>query len=123
PEKTVSPRPAVLCSLGPLGNEDFLLVQKANDLFVRLRSAPGGNPIVIELGEITLGLPHYVTFACKEGKLSAVVDGVKVITNEEFQSPIASWEEGPLVLKADASGKRPWQGEIAAVAIFDQFVD
>ena len=90
---------------------------------MQLRGASTSTPIVVELGEITLGAPHYVTFACKEGKISAVVDGVQVIIQDEFQSPIASWIDGPLVLKADASGKRPWQGEVAALAIFDQFVD
>ncbi len=123
PEKTVSPQPAVLCSLGPLENEDFLLLQKGKDLIVHLRGASSSTPIVVELGEITLGSPHYLTLACKEGAVSAVVDGVKVIVNSEVHSPIASWEQGPLVLKADAGGMRPWQGEIAALAIFDQFVD
>ena len=123
PDKTVSPRTAVLCSLGPLGNENFLLVQTAQELFVHLRGVPGGSSIQFELGEITLGQPHYVSFACQEGKLSAIVDGVEVSVQAEFQSTIASWEEGPLVLGADASGKRPWRGEIAALAIFDQFVD
>ena len=78
---------------------------------------------MVEVGEITLGSPHYVSFACKEGALIAIVDGVEVRIKEEMQSQISSWEDGPLILKADASGKRPWQGEIAAVAIFDQFVD
>ena len=92
-------------------------------VFVHLRSGLGKSPTVVELGEVSLGSPHYVSFACKDGKVSAVVDGVQVITNDEFQSTIASWEEGPLVLGTDAGGKRPWHGEVAALALFDQFVD
>ncbi|MBC7853939.1 MAG: FecR domain-containing protein [Pirellulaceae bacterium] len=123
PDKNSNPQPAVLCSFGPQGNENFLLVQKAKELFVQLRSGLGMPPTVLELGEITLGKPHYVSFACKEGKLGAVVDGVEISVNAEFENTIGSWEEGPLVLGADASGKRAWRGEIAALAIFDQFVD
>lgn len=123
PEKTFNPQPSVLCSLGPYGNENFLLLQKGKELLVQLRGASSSTPIVVDLGEITLGSPHYVSFACRDGAISAVVDGVEVGIKEEMQTQISSWEEGPLVLKADASGKRPWQGDIAAVAIFDQFVD
>jgi hypothetical protein len=123
PEKTFSLQPAVLCSLGPYGNENFLLLQKGKELIVQLRGTSSSTPIVVEVGEITLGSPHYVSFACKEGAFSAVVDGVEISVKEEMQSLISSWEEGPLVLKADAVGKRPWRGEIMALAIFDQFVD
>jgi FecR-like protein len=123
PDKTVIPQPAVLCSFGPYGNENFLLLQKGKELIVQLRGASSSTPIVVEVGEITLGSSHYLSFACKEGALSAVVDGVEVSIKEEMQTLISSWEEGPLVLKADAGGKRPWTGEIAALAIFDQFVD
>lgn len=122
-DKTASPEPAVLCSLGPQGNENFLLVQKGKELFVQLRSGLGMPPTVLELGEITLGKPHYVSFACQEGKLAAIVDGVEVSVHAPFENIIDRWEEGPLVLEADASGKRPWRGEIGALAIFDQFVD
>jgi hypothetical protein len=123
PEKTISLQPAVLCSFGPYGNENFLLIQRGKELSVQLRGASSSTPIVVELGEITLGSPHYVSFSCRDGAIVAVVDGVEVSAKEEMQSPIAGWEEGPLVLKADASGKRPWRGDIAALAIFDQFVD
>ncbi|MGI8982025.1 MAG: FecR domain-containing protein [Pirellulaceae bacterium] len=122
-DKISNPQPAVLCSFGPQGNENFLLVQKAKELFVQLRSGLGKPPTVIELGEITLGQPHYVSFACQEGKLGAVVDGVEISVSAEFENTIGSWEEGPLVLGADASGKRPWSGEITAMAIFDEYVD
>ena len=123
PEKTFNPQPAVLCSFGPYGNENFLLLQKGKELFVQLRGESSSTPIVVELGEIALGSPHYVSIACRDGAIGAVVDGVEVSVKEEMQSLISSWEEGPLVVKADASGKRLWRGEIAALAIFDQFVD
>ena len=123
PDKSRSPEPAVICSFGPHGRENFLLLQFARGLVVQLRGDSGTVPTVIELGDVSLGTQHYVSFACKQGKVSAVVDGVEVVAKDEFQSPIAGWEEGPLVLGADALGKRAWQGEIAAVALFDQFVD
>ncbi|MFN0016854.1 MAG: FecR domain-containing protein [Pirellulaceae bacterium] len=122
-DKTQSTEPAVLCTLGPLGNENFQLVQTGQDLFVHLHCGLSKSPTVLELGEISLGMPHYVSLACKEGKVSAIVDGVQVIITDEFQSTIASWEEGPLVLGADAAGKRAWRGEISALALFDQYFD
>lgn len=123
PDKSQSSQPATVCSFGPLENENFLLVQTGKDLFVHLFKGPGQSPTVFELGEISLGSPHYVSFACQDGRVSAVVDGVQVIVNDVFHNTIVSWDEGPLVLGSDASGKRPWKGEIAALAIFDQFVE
>lgn len=123
PDKARNPEPAVLCSFGPTGNENFVLLQTGQGLVVQLRGTAASSPTVLDLGEITLGKPHYVSFACQEGKVIAVVDGVEVIASSEFQNPIANWEEGPLVLGADASGMRAWRGEIAALVLFDQFVD
>ncbi|MCE9526021.1 MAG: FecR domain-containing protein [Planctomycetales bacterium] len=122
-DKTLHPETAVICAFGPQGSENFQLVQTGKELFVHLHRGIGKTPTVIELGEISLGTPHYASFACKDGRVFAVVDGVEVIANGEFQSTIASWEEGPLVLGADAAGKRAWHGEIAALALFDQFFD
>ena len=123
PEKASSPNPAVVCSLGPEGHENFLLVQTGKELFMHVRAASGESPSVIELGEIALGSRHYVSVALKEGSVSASVDGVEVIVEDKFQSSIPSWQEGPLLLGADALGKRSWRGEIASLAIFDQFVE
>lgn len=123
PDKAGNPEPAVVCSFGPAGNENFLLLQTGQGLVVQLRDTAASSPMVFELGEIALGTPHYVSLACKEGRFIAVVDGVEATASSEFSNPMASWEEGPLVLGADASGQRPWRGEIAALALFDQFVD
>ncbi len=122
-DKTQNAQPAVVCSFGPLGNENFQLVQAGQDLSVRLRSGLGKSPTVLDLGKVSPGSPHYVSFACKEGNVCALVDGVEVIANGEFQSTIAIWEEGPLVLGADAAGKQAWRGELAAMALFYQFFD
>jgi hypothetical protein len=123
PEKSSSPNPAVICSLGPNGGENFLLLQTGKDLSIHFRAGSGTLPSVIELGEIALGSRHYLSFACKDGKAVAIFDGVEVISNDEFVASIPSWQEGPLVLEADAVGQRPWRGEVAALAIFDQFVE
>lgn len=123
PSKVASPEPTVLCSLGPLGRENFMLLQSGEKLQVQLRGASSSTPVIIDLGEVTLGAPHYVSLGFKQGNASAVVDGVQVIDDDEFQVEIAAWEEGPLLLKADANGGRAWRGEIAALALFDQFVD
>ena len=113
----------LLCALGPLGNENFLLMQKGTQLFVQLRGASRSTPVLFELGEVTLGEPHYVSFAFQEGRVSAVVDGVEVPFDDKFPSSMATWEEGPLVLKADASGQRSWWGKIEAMVLFNQFID
>lgn len=116
-------QPAVLCSLGPVGNESFVLIQAGEQLQMRLQGKIGMPPGEIDLGAVTPGAQHYVTFAFQEDGISAFVDGVEVAVSSDLQDTVDGWDEGPLVLGADAAGKRPWQGKIAGFAIYDQYLE
>ena len=123
PTRKSGPEAAVICSLGPARNESFVLVQTGQELRLRLHDGIGMPAMEVDLGEISPGSRHYLAFSYQDGKTSALVDGVEIAVPSDFRTTLETWEEGPLVLGADADGKLPWHGEIAGVAIYDQFVE
>jgi regulation of enolase protein 1 (concanavalin A-like superfamily) len=125
PANTTQSGPARIVSLSPdLFNRDMTLGQSGNSYDMRLRttgSSDNGVPsIITPAGTATTDLTHVVYTWDTAGTARFYVNGVEAITAPAGGN-LSNWNPAyALNLANEATGDRPWLGELHLVAIYNR---
>ncbi|MBN1674866.1 MAG: FecR domain-containing protein [Kiritimatiellae bacterium] len=137
-----SPPARIVAVSADIGNADFLLGQEATAYVCRLRTtgtSVGGQPALVTHDDIVrTELTHVAFTRTAAGRVALYVNGAEVSRGQIDQpdprtktrgfsesrlvrGTFANWRpEYPLLLANEASGDRPWLGELFLVAIYNR---
>jgi len=124
-------RPANLTQSGPArivsmsadpGRRNFTLGQAGAELVFRLRTAgtsENGTPELATQCRALGGAPVHVVATFDGQRRRIFVDG-RAVAECGTQGGFGSWAEFPLVVGNEATGDRPWLGQVYLVAIYER---
>lgn len=110
-----------------VGDSNLMIGQEGRDLVLRVRTPETGNDGTkndsqVTLGPLEPGVPTHWIIAYRPGELAVYRDGLRVEVAQKIAGDLQKWKEAPLAFGNEATGDRPWDGELEAVAIFNRFV-
>jgi hypothetical protein len=124
PASTTQTGPARMVSYsGNISERNFTMGQKADSIEIRLRTTSTdqqGRPFMESDSIVTTSESHYVlTYTAGEVE-RLYMNGVEVVS-EARSGDFSNWDASyPLAIANEATGDRPWLGEVYLVAIYNR---
>ena len=124
PANTTQHGPARMVSYSiDTGNRNFTIGQQADSINLRLRTTltdPQGEPSVNSGQLVTTNESHYMVTYTAGGLERLHKNGVEIVA-ETRGGDLSNWDASyPLLIANEATGIRPWLGEVYMVAIYNR---
>lgn len=123
PDNLQQSGPARIATVSPdPGTRDATLGQVRDAYVARLRTRSGdrGFPqAVTPEGDVATELSHVVFTRSADGERRIYVDGI-LRSSSVVGGDLGNWDDYPLTVANEATGDRPWLGELHLVAIFSR---
>lgn len=107
------------------GSRNFTLGQEGRDVIVRLRTTQtdlnGRNPEVRVEDAFTQGVPSHLVVTYDKAIERVYINGEKRLEAAISGGDFSNWDPSyPLILGNEATGNRPWRGELYLVAVYQR---
>jgi len=120
----IGPARIISFSLDPY-KRNFTLGQDGNQLTLRLRTTQTGENGLrpqTKLFPITEGQSHHIIVSYQPGRLTAYLNGQRVIDTDQVQGDFSTWDAHHLLFGNEWKDERPWLGTLEKVAIHTRVI-
>jgi len=108
---------------GDASGPNFALLQRADRLLLRLRTAGGGSGgAEATLCKLNAGRPQHVIVTYADGQTACYLDGARASVSRGFRGDLSNWTPQHLLFGDEWNGGRDWAGRLEGIALYARSV-